>query len=225
MHTGVRIHAGHTPRAVTVLVVDENSVVRQSLCALLARRPEINVVGTAASGAQALEIAQRLEPDVIVLDFALHDLSGVDVAAQIQRALPRAHVVILSLCQAPESVFRALRAGAHAYVLKPSVALELAGAVMATTRGERYLSPPIADVLHRRVIGPVPRSPLEHLSAREREVLQFTVSGATSADIARRLDLSPKTVETYRSRIRDKLGVADHAALIRFALKHTMYLS
>jgi DNA-binding NarL/FixJ family response regulator len=225
METGVGIHADHTSRAVTVLVVDENSVVRQGLCALLVRRPEINVVGTAATGAQALEIAQRLDPDVVVMDFALHDLSGADVAAQILRALPRARILILSVCQAPESVFRALRAGAHAYVLKSSATLDLAPAVMAIVRGERYLSPPIADVLHRRVIGPTRRSPLEHLSAREREVLQFTVSGATSAEIARLLEVSPKTVETYRSRIRDKLGVADHAALIRFALRHTMSLS
>ena len=157
------------------------------------------------------------------MDYALHDLSGVDVAAEILCEQPDIRIVMLSICEAPESVVRALRAGAHAYVLKQSASTELASAVMATLQGERYLSLPIAHVLHQRAVGGAPRSPIEELSAREREVLQFTVSGATSAQIARKLALSPKTVETYRSRIREKLGVSDHAGLIRFALQHTMY--
>lgn len=217
--------AGYSTRAVTVLVVDEHSIVRQSLAAVLENRPEIHVVGTAATGKQAIDIARRLTPHVVVMGFALHELSGSDTAAQILRELPETRVVILSVCQAVESVFRALRAGAHAYVLKQSASAELATAVTAILRGERYLSPPIAEMLHRRVIGLAPHSPLDHLSAREHEVLRLTVTGGTSAQIARRLALSPKTVETYRTRIREKLGVADHAALIRFAIKHTMYLS
>ncbi len=217
--------AGYTTRAVTVLVVDEHSIVRQSLAAVLENGPEIHVVGTAATGKQAIEIARRLTPHVVVMDFALHEMNGSDTAEQILRELPNTRVVILSVCQAVESVLRALRAGAHAYVLKQSASAELSPAVMAILRGERYLSPPIAEMLHGRVIGSAPRSPLEHLSAREHEVLRLTVSGGTSAEIARRLALSPKTVETYRTRIREKLGVADHAALIRFAMKHTMYLS
>lgn len=225
MQAGVGIHAGHTARTVDVLVVDEDTLARQSLCALLARRSEIHVVGTAAGGTSALEIAKRLQPDAVVMDMGLRDIKGTDVAAQIFCDLPRTHIILLSNSQAPESVFSALRAGANAYVLKSSAQVELAAAVMATLRGERYLSPPIADMLHRRVIGAAPRNPLEFLSAREREVLHFTVSGATSVEIARRLALSPKTIETYRSRIREKLGVADHAALIRFALRHSLYLS
>lgn len=225
MQAGARIHAGHTARTVNVLVVEEDTFVRQSLCALLVKRSEIHVVGTAATSTMALDIAKRLEPDALVIDLSLHNLGGAEVAAQMLRELPRIRIVMLSVSQAPESVFQALRAGAHAYVLKSAASTELAPAVMATMRDERYVSPPIADMLHRRVIGAAPRNPLEFLSAREREVLHFTVSGATSAQIARRLELSPKTVETYRSRIREKLGVADHAGLIRFALKHTVYLS
>jgi DNA-binding NarL/FixJ family response regulator len=218
---GVRISAGHTTRAITALVVDEQCIVRQSLAALLEECPDIRVTGVAANGMQALEMAKRITPDVVVMDFTLHDLGGVDVAAQILREVPLTRIVILSVCQAAESVFRALRAGAHAYVLKQSVAAELGPAVLATLQGERYLSPPVADMLQRRLLGGAPRSPLDYLSAREREVLQFTLSGATSARIAQRLALSPKTIETYRSRIREKLGVADHAALIRFARLHT----
>jgi DNA-binding NarL/FixJ family response regulator len=223
MQTGVGIRAGQTRRAVSVLVVDEQSIVRQSLCAMLEKHSDLRVIGTAATGAQALETAARASPDVVVMDYALHDFSGVDVAAEILREQPQIRIVILSVCQAPESVVRALRAGAHAYVLKQSASTELAPAVMAALRGERHLSPPIAHVLHRRAVGASTRSPIEDLSAREREVLHFTVGGATSAQIASKLALSPKTVETYRSRIREKLGVADHAGLIRFALKHTMY--
>jgi len=223
MQTGVGIRAGQPRQTTSVLVVDEHSIVRQSLCAMVEKRANLHVIGTAATGAQALETAARTSPDVVVMDYALHDLSGVDVAAEILCEQPQIRIVILSICQAPESVFRALCAGAHAYVLKQSASTELAPAVMATLQGKRYLSPPIADVLQRRGIGATSRSPIEYLSAREREVLQFTVSGATSAQIAHRLALSPKTVETYRSRIREKLGVADHAGLIRFALQHTMY--
>lgn len=223
MHTGVGTRAGQTRRTVSVLVVDEHSIVRQSLCATLDECPDLQASATAATGAQALEMAARTSPDVVVLDYALHDLSGVDVAAEILCEQPQIRIVMLSMCQAPESVVRALRAGAHAYVLKQSASTELAPAVMATLQGERYLSPPIAEVLQVSVAGAGTRNPIEHLSAREREVLQFTVTGATSAQIARKLALSPKTVETYRSRIREKLGVADHAGLIRFALQHTMY--
>jgi DNA-binding NarL/FixJ family response regulator len=216
------MHAGPPPRTITVVIVHEQCIVRQSLRALLEKRPHVHVVGEAASGAQAFEIAKQVTPDVVVIDFGLHESNGVSTAEQILHELPRTHIVILSVCHAAESVFRALRAGVHAYVLKQEAATELAPAVMAVVAGERYLSLPIAEMLHGRVIGSAPRSPLEYLSAREREVLQFTVSGATSAEIARRLALSPKTIETYRSRIREKLGVADHAALIRFALKHAV---
>jgi DNA-binding NarL/FixJ family response regulator len=223
MQTGVGIRAGEMRRASSVLVVDEQSLVRQSLCAMLEKLPDLHVVGNASTGAQALETAARTSPDVVVMDYALHDLSGLDVAAEILCEQPQIRIVMLSICQAPESVVRALRAGAHAYVLKQSASTELAPAVIAALHGERYLSPPVAHALHRKGVGAATRSPIEHLSAREREVLQFTIGGATSAQIANRLALSPKTVETYRSRIREKLGVADHAGLIRFALQHTMY--
>jgi DNA-binding NarL/FixJ family response regulator len=208
------------PRTITVVIVHEQGIVRQSLYALLEKHPHVHVVGDAATRERAVEVVKQVVPNVVIIDFGLHESNGVHTAEQILHEFPPTRVVILSMCHAAESVFRALRAGVHAYVLKQNATTELASAVLAVIAGERYLSPPIAEMLHGRVVGCALRNPLEYLSAREREVLQLTVSGATSASIARRLALSPKTVETYRSRIREKLGVTDHAALIRFALKH-----
>ncbi len=131
-------------------------------------------------------------------------------------------MVILTVCHSSEHIVRALRAGALAYVLKQSAATELVHAVLTVLEGKRYLSPQAAATLASVEFDSPPLSPLERLSAREREVLQLTVAGATTTAIARQLSLSPKTVETYRSRIMEKLGVADRTALIHFSIEHAL---
>lgn len=209
-----------TSEALSVLVVDDHGIVREGLIALLERCPSIRIVGSATNGREAVEQARRLAPDVVVMDLVLPEMCGIDATERIVKDLSDTRVVILSVCSSSEHVYRALRAGALGYVLKQAAVTELVDAVLAVGRGERFLSSQIADIAGDVTLDSYPRSPLERLSLREREVLQLTVAGITSAEIARRLFLSPKTVETYRSRIKEKLGVADQAALIRFAVQH-----
>ena len=180
-------------------------------------------MGTAATGKQAVHAATRLKPDVIVMDLMLPELSGVDATERILKLLPQTCVVVLSACHTSEHVFRALRAGARGYVLKEAAAAELVRAVTAVSTGERFLSPRITSVVIDVLLkNSTPRSPLERLSGREREVLHLTVAGSSSAEIAERLSLSRKTIDTYRSRVMEKLGVADLTGLIHFAIEHAM---
>jgi len=185
---------------IRVLVVDDHGIVRDGLTAILERSPRMTVVGTASSGKQAISAARRLAPDVIVMDLIMPELNGVDALERVLHDSPRTRVVIFSVCDTAEHIVRALRAGAQGYVVKKGV--------QAALDGIRWDA---ADL-----------SPLERLSQREREVLHLTASGATTGGIARRLSLSPKTVETYRSRIMRKLGVADRTALIHFAIEHAL---
>src|SRR5580658_4442990 len=208
---------------IRIMVVDDHGIVRDGLSALLNGRSEMRVIGTAADGQAAVRAAARLMPDVVVMDLALPQLSGIDATARILAAQPSVQVVVLSASDTSEHVFRALRAGARGYVLKESASAELVQAVAVVSKGERYLSPRLTGVLIDGLLGdPGPASPMESLSAREREVLHLTMTGASSADIGLRLSLSRKTIDTYRSRVMGKLGVTDLAGLIRFAVAHEM---
>jgi DNA-binding NarL/FixJ family response regulator len=209
--------------SIHIVVVDDHGIVRDGLAALLDGHFHMSVVGSVANGKDAILAAERLKPDVIVMDLVLPELSGIDATLRILAALPLTRIVILSACDTSEHVFRALRAGARGYVLKESAGAELVQAVLAVVAGERYLSPRITGVVIDSLLTDVvPTSPIESLSQREREVLHLTVSGASSAEIGQRLSLSPKTVDTYRSRVMGKLGVPDLAGLVRFAVAHAM---
>jgi DNA-binding NarL/FixJ family response regulator len=208
---------------IKILIVDDHGIVRDGLSVLLNSRSEMRVVGTAADGKAAVRAAAKLLPDVIVMDLALPQLSGIDATLLILAAQPLIRIVILSAWDTSEHVFRALRAGVRGYVLKESAGTEIVQAVTAVSKGERYLSPRLTGLLIDGLLGdPNPTSPIESLSPREREVLHLTVTGASSADIGLRLSLSRKTIDTYRSRVMGKLGVTDLAGLIRFAVAHEM---
>jgi DNA-binding NarL/FixJ family response regulator len=205
------------------MVVDDHGIVRDGVSALLEREANMKVVGVAATGKEAVLAAARLRPAVVVMDLMLPDLSGVDATERILSVLPQTRVVILSVCHTSEHIFRALRAGARGYVLKESAGVELVRAVAAVTVGQRYLSSQITEVVIDGLLSrSAPHSPLERLSGREREVLHLTVAGSSSAKIAEQLSLSRKTVDTYRSRLMEKLGVSDRVALIHFAIEHAM---
>jgi DNA-binding NarL/FixJ family response regulator len=195
-------------------------VLRDGLKVLLESRGDIQVVGMAASGREAVSEAVRLRPDVAVLDLTMPELNGIDAARHILRRHPEIQVLILSMYHSAEHVHRALAAGVRGYVLKESAGTEVVDAVRSIHSGQRFFSPRIADVVIDAYVLGHEDSPLERLSAREREVLQLTVEGRTSAEIAERLSLSRKTVETYRVRVMEKLGVGDRVALIRFAIEH-----
>jgi DNA-binding NarL/FixJ family response regulator len=206
-----------------VLVVDDHGIVRDGLSALLNGHSQMRVVGTAADGKAAVRAAARLMPNVIVMDLALPQLSGIDATLRILAAQPSVRIVVLSAWDTSEHVFRALRAGARGYVLKESAGAEIVQAVAAVSKGDRYLSPRLTGVLIDGLLTDQhPASPIESLSPREREVLHLTVTGASSAVIGVKLSLSRKTIDTYRSRVMAKVGVSDLAGLIRFAVAHAM---
>jgi len=202
---------------ITVYLVDDQRILREGLRALLELDGSIQVVGEAADGRAALDGILAVQPEVVLMDVTMPDLNGIDAAQILAQKAPQIKVIILSVHSDSEHVYRAFQAGATGYLLKESAGAEVLAAVRAAKQDRRYVSPKIADVLALRRD---PRSPFESLSAREREVLQLTVTGSTSAAIAGKLNLSPKTVDTYRSRVMEKLGAQNLPELVRLAIKH-----
>jgi DNA-binding NarL/FixJ family response regulator len=203
------------------MVVDDHGIVREGLIAMLRQQAGIQVLGSATSGQDAILAAQRLSPAIIIMDLALPDMSGIEATARILALLPQTRVIMLSASQTIEHVYRALRAGALGYIVKDAPAEELMHAVQAVREGRQYLSPQVTPPL----VGGSPcyshsKSPLERLSARERDVLSRIVAGASSSAIGQHLSLSSKTIDTYRGRLMAKLGVSNRSALIRFAIEN-----
>lgn len=206
---------------ITVLIADDHAVVRDGLRLLLESQADIQVVGEVADGREAVAAALRQNPDVVVMDLAMPLLNGVDATAKILARNETTRVVMLSMYSTVEHVFRALQAGAMGYLRKESAGSEVVDAVRTVHSGRRYLSQKITesvvdDYIKKRTI----ESPLDSLSQREREILQLVVEGTPGVEIARLLCLSPKTVDTYRSRMMHKLGIADLPSLVKFAVQH-----
>jgi two-component system, NarL family, response regulator NreC len=207
--------------AIQVLLVDDHAVLRDALRFLLEAQGDIGVVGSAANGRDAVREVRRLQPDVVVMDIAMPDLSGVEATRQIREIRPATRVLILSMYSTTEHVRQALRAGAQGYLLKKSAGSEVADAVRLIHGGGSYLSPEIAGVVISDYIAdPHTPDPLETLTHRERQILKLIAEGKSSAQAASSLFLSRKTVDTYRSRLMQKLGIHDLHGLIRFAVDH-----
>lgn len=209
---------------ITILLADDHAIVRDGLRFLLEAQPDMDVVGEASSGRDAVRMATELQPAVAIMDITMPGLNGIEASLQIKASCPDTGIIVLSMHSTSEHVFRALQAGARGYLLKESAPPQVVAAVRAVHCGQRYLSPSIIDTLaedyvHQRSIADAD-SPLSRLSPREREVLQLVVEGRSSAEIARAVHLSPKTVETYRSRLMGKLGVGDLISLVKFAIQH-----
>jgi DNA-binding NarL/FixJ family response regulator len=206
---------------ISVFLADDHRVLRDGLRILLESQVDIQVVGEAENGKKAIEGISAIKPDVAVMDITMPELNGIEAAQIIHEALPKIGIVILSIHSDLEHIFRALQAGAQGYILKESAGSEVISAVRSVYMGRRYLSPSIRDTLTEAYMqNRQMESPLDQLSMREREVLQLTVEGHSSAAIAEKLALSPKTVETYRSRLMGKIGVRHLPELVRFAIKH-----
>jgi DNA-binding NarL/FixJ family response regulator len=203
------------------MLLDDHAVVRDGLQALLAAQADIRVVGSFGDARRAVQFAAESLPDVAVLDIALPGLDGIEAARRIHDQCPDTHVLMLSMHASPEHVYQALRAGASGYVLKESAGGEVVTAVRAVHTGRRYLSEKISpraleDYIRERGTD----HPLERLSRRELQVLKLIVQGSTSAEVAELLGLSPKSVDTYRSRMMHKLEIDDLASLVKFAIRH-----
>jgi DNA-binding NarL/FixJ family response regulator len=207
---------------VRILIADDHAVIQEGLKMILEARGDMLVIGTADNGRDAISKAQALNPEIIVMDIAMPELNGIEATRRIRETLPGTKVIILSMHNSVEHVYRSMRAGAHAYVLKECASTEIVRAVYAVTKGIHYYGTGVEKPQAKYYADnqPVCKSPLDSLSRREREVLQLVVEGKTSAQIARTLSLSPKSVETYRSRLMLKLGVDNLPSLVKFALLH-----
>jgi DNA-binding NarL/FixJ family response regulator len=206
-----------------ILVVDDHGIVREGLIALLERQPGMKVLGSAGTGKDAIAVAKRLKPDVIIMDLRLPDMSGIDATERILEALPLTRIIVLSACHTIEHVHRSLRAGACGYVVKDAMGGDLVQAVKSVRSGKQFLSPCVNPPnMDGSFCYSLTKSPLERLSFRERDVLCRIVAGASSAVIAQHLSLSRKTIDTYRGRLMAKLGVRNRSALIRFAIENEL---
>jgi DNA-binding NarL/FixJ family response regulator len=205
---------------IRILIADDHAVVAEGLRSLIEAQSDMEVVGLAGNGREAVRQTLEKKPDVVVMDNAMPELNGIEAARAIRERGEHTRVVMLSMHSTSAHVHRALQAGAKGYVLKQSVGRELVDAIRTVHAGRRYLSKPLADDLLDRLVSDVPEDPLSRLSARERQVLQMIAEGHSVVDIAGKLSLSRKTVETYRERMMEKLGLHDVAGLIKFAIQH-----
>ena len=211
---------------INVFLADDHAVVRDGMRALMDAEQDIRVVGTAGDGRQAVRQIKKFQPDIVVMDIAMPELNGIDATRQISEACPAVKVIILSMHDSSEHIYQALKAGAKGYLLKESAGKEVVTAVRAVSSGRRYLSDRIEemvieDYVLQRDVAPQ-KSPLDKLSDRERQILQLVVEGKSSTEISETLFLSSKTVDTYRSRLMQKLGIKDLPALVKFAIQHSL---
>ncbi len=200
-----------------VLIVDDHPLIRQGMRSLLEKHG-FTVVGEAADGREATQLAQELEPDVAVLDLAMPLLNGLDAAREITRTSRRTKTILVTIHTADQYVLEALQAGVRGYVLKSQATAELVQAIQEVIRGGRYLSPGISEAVVQAYLAKTDL-PADPLTPREREVLQLIAEGKTTKDIAGLLGVSVKTIESHRVRLMEKLDIRQTAGLVRYAIR------
>jgi two-component system response regulator NreC len=207
--------------AIRTLIVDDHGVLRAGLRALLNTEPDLEVVGEASGGYQALVLAARLQPDVVLMDVSMPDLDGLEVTRQLAAQHSQARVLLLTIHEDEALLREAIRAGAAGYIIKRAVESELINAIRATAAGGTYVHPTLARALLDTVARPSKERPsAEQLTPRETEVLTSIAQGYTNRQIAERLHLSVRTVETHRANVRAKLHISSRAGLVRYAAEH-----
>jgi two-component system, NarL family, response regulator NreC len=208
---------------IRVLLADDHTILRAGLRMMLNAQPDIEVVGEASDGRQALTEALRLQPDVVLMDITMPELNGIEATRQIKRALDSTRVLILTMHENEEYLFQVLRAGASGYILKEAADTELISAIRVVYSGRFYMSPSaqtmmVGDYL-LRVRSGEERDSYSALTEREREILKLVAEGLTNNQIAERLYISPKTVDTHRTHIMDKLNLHSRAELVKYAMR------
>lgn len=205
---------------IRVLVADDHTIVREGLVMILRSSPDIEVVGEAADGEQAIAMVEKLQPHVVLMDISMPGMSGLEAIRQIRRAFPHVKVLALTIHESEDYILHVLRAGVHGYVVKRAAGQELLSAIRAVVRGESYLHPAIVKVVLSDYL-----QRLEHgqeepvLTEREREIVRLIAEGYKNREIAQRLNISLKTVETHRANIMQKLNINDRVQLVRFAIR------
>jgi DNA-binding NarL/FixJ family response regulator len=206
--------------SINVFLADDHAVVRDGLRCLLEAQTDIRVIGDAANGREAVRMVRQLEPDVVLMDIAMPELNGIEATVQVRQGCPSVRVLMLSMHASYEHVREALKAGAQGYLLKQSAGAEVVEAVRTVHAQGAYLSQKIAGTVIADYTRDQADSPLDALTRRERQILQLIVEGKSNLEASRSLFLSQKTVETYRSRMMQKLRVTCLPDLMKFALRH-----
>ncbi|MCL4395428.1 MAG: response regulator transcription factor [Chloroflexi bacterium] len=212
----VRDDASHPIR---VLVADDHAIVREGICSLLARRKDIELVGQAADGRQAVEQVAALSPDVVLMDISMPAMNGLEATVEIRRSHPQTRILVLSQYESKEYVLPLLRAGAAGYIGKRARASEMVDAIRAVYRDGAYLQPSIARAIVEESAQPPEPESRDLLTEREKQVVQLVADGMSSREIAEQLGLSVKTIDTHRANIMEKLGIHSSAELVKYAIR------
>jgi DNA-binding NarL/FixJ family response regulator len=210
--------------SITVFLAEDHRMVREGFRLLIETQPDIKVVGEAGNGRETVRQVVKLTPDVVLMDIEMPELNGIEATQQICEACPTTQAIILSMYSTSQHISRAFKAGARGYILKESAGEDVIKAIRTVHSGKIFLCNEISEVVVSQYIkdnkiGEVD-DPLARLSAREREILQLLVEGKSNTKIAELLFLSPKTIETYRSHLMQKLGIGDLPTLVKFAIQH-----
>ncbi|HXA66464.1 MAG TPA: response regulator transcription factor [Bryobacteraceae bacterium] len=204
---------------IRVLLADDHAMVRKGFRLILEAQPDMEISGEAGNGREAVELAEKLHPDVVVMDVAMPELNGIEATRRLAVSSPHTRVLALSMHKDSVYVREILRAGARGYLLKDSIDTDLINAVRAVAKGDGYISPGVSDAVlsdYRRHV----TDPLDLLTSREREVLQMIAESKTNKEIAVALNLSVYTVEAHRGKIMEKLNLHSTGELVRFAVRH-----
>ncbi len=201
-----------------ILVADDHTLVRAGLTSLIARLSDMEVVGEAADGRQAMRMVRELKPDLVLMDIAMPGLNGLEAAERIKGLEPQTKIIILSMHANEEYVAQALKAGASGYLLKDAATTELEMALKSVSMGQFYLSPAISRQVVDNYLRGGPTG-IEVLTPRQREILQLIAEGKSTREIADTLHLSVKTVETHRTQLMERLDIYDTAGLVRYAIR------
>jgi len=207
------------PNLIRVLLADDHALVRAGFRALLEKIQGVAVLAEAGTGREALELIEQLKPDVVLLDIAMPELSGLDVLRRTVTQFPDIKVIVLSIHETEEYALHALRSGAAGFLPKTAASVELELALKTVMRGGRYLSPQISKQSAAEHSAPGVRQLITELTPRQREVLEMIARGLSTKDIARALRISAKTVETHRAQLMERLKIYDVAGLVRYAIK------
>ncbi len=209
---------------INIVLADDHQILREGLKALLEIEDRFKVIAVGENGKEAVDLVRQHKPDILIIDIAMPILNGIEATRKVREICPETKVIILSMLESSEHIYQALKAGAKGYLLKEAAGKEVKQAIDSVMQGNNYLSDRIEKhVIDDFLLGSVIKSevsPIESLSGREREILQLVVEGKTSLEIGEAIFLSPKTVETYRSRLMNKLGMKDIPALVKFAIKN-----
>jgi len=207
---------------ISVLVVDDHTIVREGICALLALAPDIEVMGEAANGNEALEKVKELQPHVVLMDIAMPIMGGLEATRRIRKEFPRSRVLILTQYDDKEYVLPVIEAGAAGFISKVSASSELVSGIRAVCQGDSYLSPSVAKLLievYQHGDERTSQDPYEQLTNRERDVLKLVAEGFTTQEIADLLKVTPKTVEGHKTNLMAKLDIHNRIELVKYALR------